>query len=103
MKWSLFDNVPQWVWATLLSFGLTLLAVCIFSASKPKLEVTVAPNPRPAIYVTGRPEWINMDGTMIYSLEYTDSLLGNQMVNFKTVADRAKYEGWLYTIGDRVE
>ena len=103
MKWSLFDRVPEWIWMFLLSFGLMLFAICIFNASAPRINVSMAPKAKPAIYVTSRPEYLNIDGKTIYALEYTADGVSQFPVNFTSVKERAEFEGWLYQVGERAK
>jgi hypothetical protein len=94
-------RIPEWLKMLVVSFGLMLLAIVVFRASLPQYYPTE--KPKPVIYVTSRPEYLNVDGNIVYSLEYSIDGAAQVPINFATDKERIEYEGWLYQVGRRAK
>jgi hypothetical protein len=94
-----FTTFPEWAKIGLFSLSGMLLAVILFNASSPKVRYVEQKPHAVTFYITNRDEYTNIDGRIVYALEY--SLDGSVQIvpNFPTEAARDRFEMYLTTIG----
>ena len=96
-------RVPEWVQAIIYTLSLCALCFALFSYTIPREKVVKYVMSKPSIYVVAVNKYYNLDGRIIWSLEYTVDGEMQVPANFDSEERMISFQQYLYRIGVREE
>lgn len=96
-------RIPEWLCILLYTVATAALSFALFMYSMPKEKIIRYAKEKPTVYVVARNQYANLDGSTIYSLEYTIDGEMQIPANFRTEKEMIHFEQYLYRAARRVE
>lgn len=96
-------RIPEWVQIVAFALACMLATIALWSIVAPREKVIRYAKEKPTVYVVARNQYANLDGSTIYSLEYTIDGEMQIPANFRTEKEMIHFEQYLYRAARRVE
>lgn len=96
-------RVPEWVQVLLYTISLCALCFALFAYTIQRERVVKYSQAKPSVYVVAHNQYMNLDGSTIWSLEYTVNGEMQIPANFKTEKQMIEFEQYLYRVGERAK